>query len=76
MSLVAGANRFGTTSDSPQLAPFRHRIDVPPQRGVGGLEHFDQVGNAHNRSFPNDLQNQFLTLSLQHTWIVHDNDQS
>ena len=60
------AHRFGAAPDSLHFPSLGQRIDVTPDGRFGGPEQVQQIANAHDGSFFDQLQNQVMALFFQH----------
>lgn len=63
---MAGAYRFGAAADAFDLASLGERIDVPANGGFGGSQQIEQIADAHDGAFVDELQNQVVALFFQH----------
>ncbi len=64
--LVPRPHGFGAAADALHLALLGERIDVAANGGFGRAQQIEQVADAHDGAFLDELQNQVMALSFQH----------
>ncbi len=70
MRLVARTHGFGATADALHFAALGERVDVAPDRRLGCAEQIEQIADAHDGAFVDQLQNQVMTFFFQHDFLV------
>ena len=69
--LMTRPHRLRTAADALHLALLGQRIDVAADRGFGCAEQIQQIADADDGAFFDQLQNQVMAFFFQH-WVPRE----